>query len=434
MSSDRIRIVGPADEIEEDDGLGQLDDVQALADRLMSQLSAAASAAERDREQWRRESDRAIAELDDFRADNDRLADELTERTADLDVARDELRAAQSGLADERARANRLSGELEDARRRVAALEERLDGSEQSGSATFRKVRELTELRDTMLEELERARAELGLRAGRLASAQADADAVRGRASEVERENQRLQKELGQLIDRVFELEDLLVDTDSGEIHREITRLRADNARLQAAQVRAEPPQSEASETEDAQAATSPIPQPPQSPALEALPSEDVVEFSRDDRARLEAERDAAREEVEALEHQLREVWAKLEDTARALDQSREESLELEAMQREFGQLQRQRDELSGQVDQQRDKIRQLANMASSETYEREMAVARELLDGLEKQCERAESRAAGYKTELVELRAINADLRKRLSAFGLKVVSSRRVRDLSDR
>ncbi len=420
MSSDRIRIVGPDEGVAED-GLGRLDGVQVLADRITSQLSAAANAAERDREQSRREADRAIAELDVLRADNDRLEDELTERTADLDVARDELRVAQSGLADERARANGLSADLEDARRRAASLQERLDGSEQSGSATFRKVRELTELRDTMLEELERARAELGLRASRVASAQADADAARARAADMEQDNQRLQKELGQLIDRVFELEDLLVDTDSGEVLREVQRLRADNARLQNAYVQSRT---------GAEANVAPVPAPP-------LPVEDPVGFSSDDRARLEAERDAAREEVEATEHQLREVWAKLEDTARALDQSREESLELETLRAELGQLQRQRDELSHQVEQQRDKIRQLATMASSETYEREMAVARELLDGLERQCERAESRAAGYKTELVELRAINADLRKRLSAFGRRVASTRppgRVRDLSDR
>lgn len=355
MSSERIRIVGGADDFVED-GQDQGEDAHALVDRLR---------------------------------------DELSERTADLDVARDELRAAQSG------------------------------------SASFRKVRELTQLRDTMLEELERARAELGLRASRIAGAQADADAARARATEVERENQKLQRELGQLIDRTFELEDLLNDTDSGEIHREVRRLRKDNARLQAAQLQTpmQPPAHDAA----------PIPPPPPTQALALEPLEDVdrVEFSADDRERLETERDTAREEVEALEHQLREVWAKLEDTARDLDRTREEALELDTMRREFGQLQRQRDELRGQVEEQRDKIRQLATMASSETYEREMAVARELLDGLEKQCERAESRAAGYKTELIELRAINADLRTRLSAFGRRLAASRpggRGRDLSGR
>jgi chromosome segregation ATPase len=134
-------------------------------------------------------------------------------------------------------------------------------------------------------------------------------------------------------------------------------------------------------------------------------------------------------------------VWAELDDVSRARDVAREDAFELEALRREFGQLQRNRDELAGQVEEQRAKIRELSERSSdgadSESYEREMAVARQLIDGLEQQCQRAESRAAAYKTELVEMRAINSDLRTRLSAVGRRLSAGRsrsRSRDLSNR
>jgi chromosome segregation ATPase len=406
MTSERMRIVEQGEGGPDDIGGAPLEDVQQLADRMMSQLAAAAAAAEREREQWQAERDGAFVELERTNAEIDRLSDELSATRADLDAASDLARTHGASVAEARARADELSAELEDERRTNATLRARLDGDAQSTTATFRKVKELTELRDTMLEELELARAELGLRASALSEAEVDADGMRQRLAEVERDNRRLQRELGELIDRVFEQEDALVDADSGELRREVQRLREHNERLQA-----------------------------RTPTLEPDMESLAVTVGRDDGgAPALAE---AHAEISDLQQQLRELWADMEASAQALDAAREEALEYEAIRREYAPLQRQRDELAGQVDEQRARIRELSQGASSESYEREMAVARELIDGLEQQCQRAESRSAGYKTELVEQRAINAELRKRLSAFGRRVTATRgpgRVRDLSDR
>lgn len=258
---------------------------------------------------------------------------------------------------------------------------------------TFRKVQELTELRDMMLDEVERARAELGLRESRLGEAEAEQSALRQQVTELGAENRRLQREVGQLLDRVFEQEDLLAREDPArELRRELDTLRGENSRLRAKLVAAGLGDDDAH-------------------------SDDVAAVS-DDLARAVSERDEARAESAALEEQVRRLWAEMEATARELDAAREDTHELADLRREHLAIESQLEDMQRLVEELRAQIRDFQAQPSTESYEREMAIARELLDGLERQCERAESRAAAYKLELIELRAVNGELRKHLSAL----------------
>jgi chromosome segregation ATPase len=279
---------------------------------------------------------------------------------------------------------------------------ERLDSPWAQASAapddpSSRKVAELTESRDTMLEEVERARAELGLRERRLGDAEAEHVVLQQQLGDAEKGNRRLQREVGQLLDRVFEQEDLLARADPArELRRELDMIRGENARLRA-KVLAAGLTDEDSRLDDESALA-------------------------DELSRALSDRDEARSELAALEEQLRRMWAEMEVVARDLDTAREDTHELADLRREHLALESQIEDMQRLIEELRAQIRELHARPSTESYEAEMAIARELLDGLERQCERAESRAAAYKLELIELRAVNAELRKHLSAFGRRV------------
>jgi chromosome segregation ATPase len=274
----------------------------------------------------------------------------------------------------------------------------RLDSPWQQASAapddpSFRKVKELTEMRDAMLEEVERVRAELGLRESKLGEAEVEHVVLRQQLTESETEVRRLQREIGQLLDRVFEQEDLLAREDPArELRRELDTVRGENARLRAKLLAAGLADEEARSDDESALA--------------------------DDLARALSDRDEARAELAALEDQLRRVWAEMEVVARDLDAAREDAHELADLRREHLATESQIEDMQRLVEDLRGQIRDLHARPSTESYEREMAVARQLLDGLERQCQRAESRAAEYKLELIELRVMNAELRKHLSAF----------------
>ena len=267
--------------------------------------------------------------------------------------------------------------------------------------STSRKVKELTDVRDAMLEEVERVRAELGLRESKLSEAEVEHGVLRQQLTAAQTENHRLQREIGQLLDRVFEQEDLLAREDPArELRREIDSVRGENSRLRAKLLAA------GLADDDAR-------------------SDDESALSHD-LARALADRDEARAEVAALEDQLRRVWAEMEVVARDLDVAREDAHELADLRREHLAVESQVEDMQRLVEELRAQIRDLQARPSTESYEREMAVARQLLDGLETQCQRAESRAASYKLELIELRAMNAELRKHLSAFSRRARAAR--------
>lgn len=355
MSREDLRVVGstqpdPTVDVE------SLHDARDLAGRVHPLLPVTAGAADRERREWKEEREGLLAQIE---------------------ALHEELRQA------------RASG----------------GGADDGGNASFRKIRELTELRDTLLEDVERGRAELGLREERLRETELDHSALRQQLADAGRDNRRLQKELGQLIDRVFEQDDLLGGDDKMlELRREVERQRQDNSRLRR-RLRAVGIEDDGADDDD------------ESPG----PSQSLG----DELARTLSERDEARTEMNALEEQLRRVWAEMDIVARELDAAREDANELGDLRREHRALQMQHEDLQRLIDDLRAQLRALREQGGGvESYEREMAIARQLLDGLEHQCQRAESRAAAYKMELVELRAANAELRKHLSAMARRVTA----------